>query len=48
MTVGLTQKTSQTLIPLCTLRLCGLFFCDPCVSPGLFTLMSSASLNFQP
>ncbi|KOP27614.1 hypothetical protein AMR41_04350 [Hapalosiphon sp. MRB220] len=26
--LGLTQKTSQTLIPLCTLRLCGLFFSD--------------------
>jgi hypothetical protein len=34
--LGLTQNISQTLFPLCSLRLCGLLFCGLCVSPVIF------------
>lgn len=32
---GLTQKLSQNLLTLCTLRLCGSLFHDFCVSPKI-------------
>ena len=32
--LGLTQKLSQILIPLCSLRLCGSLFRNLCVSPS--------------
>ncbi|MDZ8032418.1 MULTISPECIES: hypothetical protein [unclassified Nostoc] len=34
--LGLTQNISQTLISLCSLRLCGWLFRNLCVSPMVF------------